>query len=443
MEHANSASSCPDEAIAGEQRLPTGHWYPVEHAKKVRRGILPLVRFGRELVLWRDDAGNLACLESRCPHRGADLSRGKIIDGGIECPYHKFRFSPQGQCVATPFCSEKQTKEGRLEAPHYPVAERHGFVWLWLGETRESYPPVPWFENIPETTASCVTSVEFKTGFTRVVENLLDLLHFPSVHMRLKHDDYMFERFKAEKMEDNLIFTEAILRDRRSGEIASSFHAWLRLPSVALLAKPPHYFIYAAVPIDGSTTLVLNRYLSTWWRPLAKLSTWIAAHLDLKRVWPEDRWVLDGMEDRQADQYVAADKAIGIWRSFHKKASASRETSVKMATVQALRHRVVKRPSWARFLLDPLYWPVAALFAVRRRLAALGTKKGLSAGVFLLIAFFPSQSQAYIDPGTGGLIYQMGFALFSLLVGGLLFPFQGVKRFFLGLFRRKNDGGKS
>ena len=34
---------------------------------------------GRNLVLWRDAAGALNCLEDYCPHRGARLSRGEVL----------------------------------------------------------------------------------------------------------------------------------------------------------------------------------------------------------------------------------------------------------------------------------------------------------------------------------------------------------------------------
>lgn len=55
---------------------------------------------------------------------------------------------------------------------------------------------------------------------------------------------------------------------------------------------------------------------------------------------------------------------------------------------------------------------------------------------FIGFALIPSPAHAYLDPGTGGLLYQMGFAIFSVVVGFLFVPFRAVKGFFLRLFGR-------
>lgn len=47
--------------------------------------------------------------------------------------------------------------------------------------------------------------------------------------------------------------------------------------------------------------------------------------------------------------------------------------------------------------------------------------------ISLVIVGCPVTGYAYLDPGTGGLLYQMGFALFSLLAGFLFVPFRFVK----------------
>jgi hypothetical protein len=59
--------------------------------------------------------------------------------------------------------------------------------------------------------------------------------------------------------------------------------------------------------------------------------------------------------------------------------------------------------------------------------------------LILIALFFPAQGDAYLDPGTGGLLYQMGFALFSLLMGLFLVPVRYVKaalRKIAGIFKK-------
>src|SRR5437870_4768094 len=64
----------------------------------------PLARtfLDERVVLFRTSSGGPAALADRCPHRFAPLSRGKVIDGVVQCPYHGMRFDGSGTCVAIP-----------------------------------------------------------------------------------------------------------------------------------------------------------------------------------------------------------------------------------------------------------------------------------------------------------------------------------------------------
>ena len=66
------------------------YWQPVALAEELPTGDAPLpVRLlGEDLVLFRDEAGRPGLLGVHCAHRGADLSYGRIEDGGLRCLYH-------------------------------------------------------------------------------------------------------------------------------------------------------------------------------------------------------------------------------------------------------------------------------------------------------------------------------------------------------------------
>jgi phenylpropionate dioxygenase-like ring-hydroxylating dioxygenase large terminal subunit len=51
-----------------------------------------LARLGGEVVAFAD----------ACPHRRARLSAGSVSDGTLQCTYHGWRFSRDGQCVHIP-----------------------------------------------------------------------------------------------------------------------------------------------------------------------------------------------------------------------------------------------------------------------------------------------------------------------------------------------------
>ena len=78
-------------------------WYAVAKSVQVKPGKAHAVKaLGRNLVLWRDEAGTLNCLEDYCPHRGARLSRGEISGDNLSCRYHGVTLDGAGTIVRVP-----------------------------------------------------------------------------------------------------------------------------------------------------------------------------------------------------------------------------------------------------------------------------------------------------------------------------------------------------
>jgi phthalate 4,5-dioxygenase len=121
---------------------------------------------GQDFVLVKNHDGSWALMDRGCPHRGADLSFGRYeIDSCsralhmgskaknlqkstqvtvLRCPFHGWAFQTSGdapgQCVDTPAEPEGSTLCTRIKARSYPVAERSGVVFAWLGD-EDSVPP--------------------------------------------------------------------------------------------------------------------------------------------------------------------------------------------------------------------------------------------------------------------------------------------------------------
>lgn len=158
-------------------------WYVVlETGELPRKGALGVVRFGRRLAFWRDEAGTLRCVDDDCPHRGAALSQGRIVDGCLECPYHGFRFDKKGQCTHIPAHGQDRPIPKAMRTRAWPVREDQGFVWLWLGEDREQLPPLPFFDDLREGYAWAGATDDWDTDWTRAMETQLDFTHLPFVH---------------------------------------------------------------------------------------------------------------------------------------------------------------------------------------------------------------------------------------------------------------------
>ena len=159
-------------------------WYVAADASKLGRRPVKLRRFGLELVLWRNDARQPSCLRAACPHRGADLSAGKVRDGCLECPYHGFRFDSGGTCRLAPCEGATGRIPPRLRAETIPVREEHGLVWLWWGSDEPTGDP-PWFPALGPDSSVVTVADTYPCHFTRYMENGLDVHHFAFVHHRI------------------------------------------------------------------------------------------------------------------------------------------------------------------------------------------------------------------------------------------------------------------
>jgi phenylpropionate dioxygenase-like ring-hydroxylating dioxygenase large terminal subunit len=101
-------------------------------ARSIDVGTTPLrVLIGDEpWVLARLD-GTLTAARDRCPHRGAPLSAGTVEEGCFTCPYHGWRFAPDGTAVEIPALGEGASlpSKARLRTAAL-VEERDGLVWV-------------------------------------------------------------------------------------------------------------------------------------------------------------------------------------------------------------------------------------------------------------------------------------------------------------------------
>ncbi|MGH6990021.1 MAG: Rieske 2Fe-2S domain-containing protein [Stellaceae bacterium] len=122
------------------------YWQPIALVRDVAPGAPPQhVRImGEDLVLFRDDRGRLGLLGLHCSHRCADLSYGRVEDGGLRCVYHGWLFDIEGSCLDQPGEPEGGAHRDAIRHKAYPVVERGGAVFAYLGPA-----PAPLFPNYP------------------------------------------------------------------------------------------------------------------------------------------------------------------------------------------------------------------------------------------------------------------------------------------------------
>jgi len=160
-------------------------WYAVMPSKDVKKGkILAAKRLGLELVFFRLEDGTAGCVMDKCTHRGAALSKGRIVDGCVQCPFHGLRFDEKGKCRMIPAngIASKQDLT-RYNVKHFPLVEKHDIIYIWYGDEDKVSDEVPFFDDhVDESFSYSEIQDYWNSHYSRCIENQLDVVHLPFVH---------------------------------------------------------------------------------------------------------------------------------------------------------------------------------------------------------------------------------------------------------------------
>jgi phenylpropionate dioxygenase-like ring-hydroxylating dioxygenase large terminal subunit len=156
-------------------------WYPVLPLGDLGDAPHPFTLLGQKIVIWRDRQGQPVVTEDRCCHRSAQLSRGQILNGTLQCPYHGWQFDGAGKCVAVPQLAGAEIP-GNYCIRAFQTAERYGYIWVCLSDE-----PLHEIPQIPEATEAEFRLIqEFYEPWScpglRVMENEFDMAHPTFVH---------------------------------------------------------------------------------------------------------------------------------------------------------------------------------------------------------------------------------------------------------------------
>jgi phenylpropionate dioxygenase-like ring-hydroxylating dioxygenase large terminal subunit len=168
-----------------ENTMKMDTWYCAGRSRELGTGPIGRKLLGHPVVLFRDASGTARALGARCPHRGADLTSGVVVDGGLQCPFHGWRFDGLGQCVRVPSQPESAKISALARVPSFPLHEREGILWIWMGagETQSCEPP----EYPVSHPGRFVRRLSFDAQliaapFLTVLENAFDKAHVPFIH---------------------------------------------------------------------------------------------------------------------------------------------------------------------------------------------------------------------------------------------------------------------
>lgn len=159
-------------------------WTPVIETRRIGRDPLRIVLAGEGIVLFRGEGGRIGALIDRCPHRAVKLSLGRVgADGCLECPFHGWRFAPDGSNRHVPLNAD--AKLDLLGATPLPVRVLGDMVWVYTAPGRDAptEPTAPEGLVAPGLARIYVTRL-WDCHWTRAMENMLDSSHLPFVHRK-------------------------------------------------------------------------------------------------------------------------------------------------------------------------------------------------------------------------------------------------------------------
>jgi phenylpropionate dioxygenase-like ring-hydroxylating dioxygenase large terminal subunit len=155
-------------------------WHVVARSSQIKLGeVQPARLLDYDIVLWRSNEG-LHAWQDLCLHRGAKLSGGRTENDCLVCPYHGWQYNSAGQCVRIP-AHPSQPPPARAHTKTFHVREKYDFVWVCLGALQNDIPVFPEWDDAGFRKVFAGPYL-FKAQGPRVIENFLDVGHFPFVH---------------------------------------------------------------------------------------------------------------------------------------------------------------------------------------------------------------------------------------------------------------------
>lgn len=162
--------------------FPRNQWYVIGWARDI--GTDPYARTvcNEPILAYRKADGAIVALRDACPHRLLPLSMGIKEGDAIRCRYHGLVIDADGRAIEMPIRSDHVPAGLCIQA--YPVIERYGFVWVWIGEGDKADPallPDFWMCEAPGWIFDGDT-YHVRCDYRLLIDNLMDLTHETYVH---------------------------------------------------------------------------------------------------------------------------------------------------------------------------------------------------------------------------------------------------------------------
>ena len=333
------------------------YWQPVLASRNVTTRPREVRILGEDLIVFRDGEGRPGLLYPRCMHRGTSLIWGHVEADGIRCCYHGWKFDVEGNCIEQPCEPNPHACRPEHRQPWYPVRERYGLVWAYMGPP-ERMPELPRFDAM-EPLEECEDYMAFDNSlgahgdmngpevvpysWLHMNDNVMDPFHVQVLHTTFSGTQFVREfevmpRVEFNEVEGGVIYQAH--RDLEDGRHVNRVSTWMMpnvmfVPDVAMRGGRPNSIGFS-VPVDDTHSRILMALripAEARERPMRGLEAENFKPWHMRSV--EERQDQPGDYEAQAGQgpvslhseehLVTSDKGIGMQRRMLQRAISAME----------------------------------------------------------------------------------------------------------------------
>lgn len=298
-------------------------WYPVFRSQDLGLKPVGIKRLGEDLVLWRDSRGEPHLFSDCCAHRAARLSPGHVQGDALQCWYHGWQYDRTGRCLLMPTEGEGSPVPERIRVRCYPVQDRGGLIWGYIGDVDGLPSPAL---HVPEELESpewngFILAVTWNVNWLLYLDNLADPMHGPFLHAR----SYTLSRGARQDRMRVIETDDGLISERESQRMVNFDGAEFHLPSWFRLDIPyprsagpggPLHVVVAATPIDEDSSVIYfvrMRRVTSWKWKLWQLTWRLYLERAAWKVIEQDRMILEsqrGLTSRLGEHLVGSDLGV-------------------------------------------------------------------------------------------------------------------------------------